>query len=49
MGRMMASHAEWHTQHPELRQLQAAMVRVQSQQITQMSQWFRRWFAPSSR
>ena len=30
MGVMMASHAKWNTQHPELRELEAAMVRVQS-------------------
>ena len=44
MGVMMASHAQWNTQHPELRQLEAAMVRVQSQEIEQMAQWYRQWF-----
>ena len=49
MGVMMASHAQWNTQHPELRQLQAAMVRVQSQEIAQMAQWYRQWFGASDR
>lgn len=44
MGVMMASHAEWNTQHPELRQLEAAMVRVQGQEIEQMAQWYRQWY-----
>ena len=42
MGVMMASHAQWNTQHPELRKLEAAMVRVQSQGIEQMAQWYQR-------
>ena len=49
MGVMMASHAQWNTQHPELRQLQAAMVRVQSQEIAQMEHWYRQWFGASDR
>ncbi len=44
MGVMMASHAQWNTRHPELRSLQAAMVRVQSQEIEQMEQWYRQWY-----
>lgn len=44
MGVMMASHAQWGTVHPELRALEAAMVRVQSQEIEQMEQWYRQWF-----
>jgi uncharacterized protein (DUF305 family) len=47
MGVMMASHAQWNTQHPELRQLEAAMVRVQSQEIEQMARWYRQWFGAS--
>jgi uncharacterized protein (DUF305 family) len=47
MGVMMATHAKWNTQHPELRQLQAAMVRVQSQEIAQMAQWYRAWYGAS--
>ena len=47
MGVMMASHAEWNTQHPQLRELEAAMVRVQSQEIEQMAQWYRQWFGTS--
>jgi uncharacterized protein (DUF305 family) len=44
MGVMMASHAQWNTRHPDLRNLQAAMVRVQSQEIEQMAQWYRQWY-----
>jgi len=47
MGVMMASHAQWHTQHLELRQLEAAMVRGQSQEIEQMAQWYRQWYGTS--
>jgi uncharacterized protein (DUF305 family) len=47
MGVMMASHAEWNTQHPQLRELEVAMVRVQSQEIEQMAQWYRQWFGTS--
>jgi uncharacterized protein (DUF305 family) len=49
MGVMMASHASWNTQHRELRDLQAEMVRVQSQEIAQMEQWYKQWFGPSRR
>ena len=49
MGVMMASHAQWNTQHPELRELEAAMVRVQSQEIAQMAQWYRQWYGASGR
>ena len=49
MGVMMASHAQWNTQHPQLRQLEAAMVRVQNQEIAQMEQWYRQWYGASGR
>ncbi len=49
MGVMMASHAQWGTVHPELRTLEAAMVRVQSEEIDQMAQWYRQWFAAPGR
>jgi uncharacterized protein (DUF305 family) len=49
MGVMMASHAQWNTQHPELRQLEAAMVRVQSQEIEQMAQWYQQWYGSGAR
>ncbi len=49
MGVMMASHAEWNTQQPELRRLEAAMVRVQSQEIEQMAQWYQKWYGPGGR
>ena len=44
MGVMMASHAQWGTVHPELRELEAAMVRVQSQEIAQMERWYQQWY-----
>lgn len=49
MGVMMASHAQWNSIHPELRQLEAAMVRVQSQEIEQMEQWYRQWYGSAAR
>ena len=45
MGVMMASMAQANAQHPELRQLQRAMVRVQSDEIRQMEEWYRQWYA----
>jgi uncharacterized protein (DUF305 family) len=48
MGVMMASHAQWGTTHPELRRLQAAMVRVQSEEIDQMARWYQQWFGSKS-
>jgi len=44
MGVMMASMAQSNSQHPELRELQQAMVRVQSEEIGQMQQWYRQWY-----
>lgn len=49
MGVMMASRAQWNTQHPQLRQLEAAMVRAQSQEIAQMEQWYSQWYVGSGR
>lgn len=49
MGVMMASHAQWNTQHPQLRELEAAMVRVQSQEIEQMTQWYQQWYGSGAR
>ena len=49
MGVMMASHASWITQNRELRDLQAAMVKVQSQEIAQMEQWYTQWYGSLSR
>jgi len=46
MGVMMASMAQINTQHPELRELQQAMVRVQSEEIAQMQQWYLQWNQP---
>ena len=44
MGVMMASMAQAHSQHPQLLQLQQAMVRVQSEEIRTMEQWYRTWY-----
>jgi uncharacterized protein (DUF305 family) len=44
MGVMMASHAQWGTVHAELQELEAAMVRVQSQEIGQMERWYQQWY-----
>jgi uncharacterized protein (DUF305 family) len=41
---MMASMAQSNSQHLELRVLQQAMVRVQSEEIAQMQQWYRQWY-----
>jgi uncharacterized protein (DUF305 family) len=49
MGVMMASHAQWNTQRRELRDLQAEMVQVQSEEIAQMEQWYRQWYGSASR
>ena len=49
IGVMMASHAQWNTQHRELRELEAAMVKVQSEEIAQMEQWYRQWYGASGR
>lgn len=40
-------HAQWGTLHPQLRDLEASMVRVQSQDIDQMEQWYRKWYGSS--
>jgi uncharacterized protein (DUF305 family) len=48
MGVMMATHAQWNTQHPQLRALEETMARVQSQEIEQMAQWYQQWFGPSA-
>jgi uncharacterized protein (DUF305 family) len=47
MGVMMASMAQTNSQHPELLQLQQAMVRVQSEEIEQMQEWYRSWYGSS--
>lgn len=44
MGVMMASMAQANSQHLELRELQQAMVRVQSEEIEQMADWYRTWY-----
>lgn len=49
MGVMMASHAQWNSQHPELRELEKLMVTVQSREIAQMESWYRQWYGASGR
>lgn len=44
MGVMMASMAQNNSQHPQLRALQQAMVKDQSREIEQMTQWYRNWY-----
>ncbi|MBW4529201.1 MAG: DUF305 domain-containing protein [Aphanothece saxicola GSE-SYN-MK-01-06B] len=47
MGVMMASMAQANSQHPPLLAMQQAMVKVQSQEIEQMAQWYRSWYGTS--
>ena len=47
MGVMMASMAQTNSQHPQLRAMQQAMVKAQSQEIEQMTQWYRSWYGAS--
>ena len=49
IGVMMASHAQWGSGHAELRELEAAMVRVQSEEIEQMARWYQQWFGAANR
>ncbi|MDI9405991.1 MAG: DUF305 domain-containing protein, partial [Chitinophagaceae bacterium] len=49
MGVMMAAHAGMWSERSVLRDLQAVMVRVQSEEIVRMAQWYRRWYAPAVR
>ncbi len=44
MGVMMASMAQTNSQHPQLRAMQQAMVKAQSREIEQMTQWYRSWY-----
>ncbi|MCP9846808.1 DUF305 domain-containing protein [Synechococcus sp. Lug-A] len=44
MGVRMATMAQANSQHQELRLLQQAMVKAQSQEIEQMRQWYRSWY-----
>lgn len=41
MGVMMASMAQNSSQHPQLKAMQQAMVKEQSREIEQMTQWYR--------
>ncbi len=44
MGVMMASMAQSNSQHPQLQAMQQAMVKAQSREIEQMTQWYRSWY-----
>lgn len=44
MGVMMAAMAQIHARHPQLLELEQAMVRVQGSEIKQMEAWSRQWF-----
>jgi uncharacterized protein (DUF305 family) len=44
MGVMMASMAQTNSEHPQLRAMQQAMVKDQSREIEQMTQWYRSWY-----
>ncbi|MGL6133403.1 MAG: DUF305 domain-containing protein [Prochlorococcaceae cyanobacterium] len=44
MGVMMASMAQNNSQHPQLKAMQQAMVKAQSREIEQMTQWYRNWY-----
>jgi uncharacterized protein (DUF305 family) len=36
--------AQSNSQHPQLQAMQQTMVKVQSQEIEQMAQWYRSWY-----
>jgi len=44
MGVMMATMAQTNSQHPQLRAMQQAMVKAQSREIEQMTEWYRSWY-----
>jgi uncharacterized protein (DUF305 family) len=44
MGVMMATMEFNHTERPEMRKLAEAMIRVQSDEIKTMQQWYRNWY-----
>jgi uncharacterized protein (DUF305 family) len=44
IGVMMGLMAQIHSPHPELRQLAAAMVRIQAEEIQTMERWYRLWY-----
>lgn len=44
MGVMMATMELNHTERPEMRKLAEAMIRVQSDEIKTMQQWYRSWY-----
>lgn len=44
IGVMMAAHGQRHAEHPPLQELELAIVRAQSQEIEQMTRWYRQWY-----
>ncbi len=44
MGVMMATMELNHTERSEMRKLAEAMIRVQSDEIKTMQQWYRNWY-----
>jgi uncharacterized protein (DUF305 family) len=49
IGVMMGSMAQNHSPHPELRQLAAAMVRIQAEEIQTMERWYRLWYPATTK
>jgi len=44
MGVMMASMAQANSKHPQLQAMQQAMVKAQSREIEEMTQWYSSWY-----
>lgn len=44
IGVMMAAHGQRHAEHRPLQELELAIVRAQSQEIEQMTRWYRQWY-----
>lgn len=44
IGVMMAAHGQMHAEHRPLQELELAIVRAQSQEIEQMTRWYRQWY-----
>ncbi len=49
IGVMMGLMAQIHSPHPELRQLAAAMVRIQAEEIQTMERWYRLWYPATTK
>ena len=44
IGVMRAAHGQMHAEHRPLQELELAIVRAQSQEIEQMTRWYRQWY-----